>query len=237
MVSVPLDTAMVRQWLQTPTSTTDTKYGIYLLPSPGTTMVRSFFGFDHATDSLRPNLEIIAGNVAGTSLDTTNYTLGSDTFLGFLDVFTPDPERLTLQAGLPIRSTLTFDVSGIPRGAIVNLAELLLQRDPAASRLTRFSGDSLVSAHILLAEANLAQFESDVTASAGGRKDGTPFTVSLDLRHAVQSWLRGPNYGLLMRVSSNTEFSSADRYVFTSPQAADSTQRPRLRVVYATRKL
>lgn len=237
IVAVSLDTAMVRLWLQTPTATTDTKYGIYLLPAAGTTILRGFIGFDIVTDSLRPQLTIIAGNVAGTSRDTSYFTLGTDTFFGSVTTFTPDPDRLVTRAGLAIRSSLVFDLTGIPRGAIVNKADLLLQRDPADSRLTRFSGDSLVSAHVLLSESDLSLFESDRTSSPGGRKDGTPYTVSIDLRHATQAWLRGPNYGLLLRVSSASEFSSADSYAFFSPQAADSTLRPRLRVVYASSKL
>jgi hypothetical protein len=234
-IAIALDTSMAREWLRTPTSTTDTKYGVFLLPSPSSTVIRGFSSFDVA-DSVRPSLEIIATNVAGTTRDTSVFTLGADTFVGSLDFFAPDPARLTLQAGLPIRSTLRFDVSGIPRGAIVNAAELLLVRDPVASRLNRFSGDSLISGHVLLTDADTL-FESDASSAIGGTKDGVALTHTLNLRHAVQSWLRGPNYGLLLRVSSATEFSSADRYVFYSPQAQDSSLHPRLRIVFATQRM
>jgi len=51
-VTIPLDTAMVRQWLATPTSTTNTSYGILLVPTSGCSIIRGFNEYGYpSTDS------------------------------------------------------------------------------------------------------------------------------------------------------------------------------------------
>lgn len=232
-ISVELDTAMVREWLQ---STSTNKYGIILVPTPSSTIVRGLYPFELDSVSWRPTVTIYAGNAAGTSLDTTRYNVGADTFVGNIDNLATDPALFYLQAGVVYRSTLHFPTSFIPRGAIINSAELTIDRDPAASRLSRFVVDSLVTAHLLLSADPTGIFESDYTATAGRPKAGTSTSFSFDLRHAAQAWVKGTNDGILLRNNSVREFSSFDLYAFAGPRHPDPARRPRLHLVYSVRK-
>jgi hypothetical protein len=75
-VTIDLDTAMVREWFQTSTSTTTTKYGIILVPDGSTTgCARGVYAFGTGdTADWSPRLTVIATNVAGTTRDTSAFS-------------------------------------------------------------------------------------------------------------------------------------------------------------------
>lgn len=227
-VVVSLDTAMVRQWLL---PRTVTQHGIILIPTPGTNVIRGFHCFNYDSVSFYPKLEIIARNISGIVQDTASFTFGIDSYTSNVNLPVSNPNLLFVQSGVVYRSRLNFDVGFIPRGAIVNSAELVLTRDPATSRLTRFTGDTLVVGHVLTSATDSSRFEGQGTVGRPTEVD--PLSFSFDLRHAVQVWVAGTNYGLLVRASNISEFGSLDLYTFFSHVAPDPAQRPRLRIKYA----
>jgi hypothetical protein len=236
-IVLDLDTAMVREWFQTSTSTTTTKFGVALIPAPETqSLIRGFVAFGSDSITYLPTLKVIAVNVAGTTRDTSTFNTGVDTFVGNITPTLSDPGLLFLQAGIVYRSTLHFDLTGIPRGAIINSAELLLERDPVTSRLSAFVKDTVVSPHLITSATDSTSFEPEDGTSFGRRKAGTAYTFSFNIRRQVQSWLHGPNNGLLLRATSSSEFSTADLYTFFSPAAANAAVRPRLKIVYSKEK-
>jgi len=235
-VSIQLDTSMVRQWIASYTSTGDTKYGMILVPNAGSSTVRGVAQYS-ADTSLTPKLQIIAGNAAGTSLDTTDYTIAIDTFVG--NVALPaDPSLLYVQSGVVYRSALHFNLSFIPKASLISKAELLLDENTAASRLNRFSGMLTVTAHLMSSATDSASFDR-FHFTTGGIASGTTF--SIDARYLVQSWVKGPNYGVLLTATSlsdylsslDAESSSFDLYAFASHRAANAAQRPRIHIIYA----
>jgi hypothetical protein len=228
-IVVELDTTMVREWLKT--EDTDTRYGFVLVPTPGTNVVRGFTAFEADSSKDLPTLEIIAQNVAGTVRDTSTYSLGIDTFVGNNDAVIASNALLYLQAGVLYRSLVNFDVSFIPRGSTVHLAELQLQRDPSTSKLNRFSGDASIAAHVMLADSATGTFST--TGSTGAVKTGTSDTYVADVYGTVQSWVRGSNYGLLLRVYGDQEFGSFDLFTFHNVGATNAALRPRLRILYS----
>jgi hypothetical protein len=229
-VVVSLDTAMVRQWLQ---PNTFTQYGLILLPTATTNVVRGFNAFQFDSTQYYPTVEIIAGNSAGISLDTTKYSSGLDTFVGNIDNLNSNPELMYVQSGVVYRSTLTFDVTSIPTGAIINSAEMLLELNPATSKITKFTGDEVVVAHLLTSSTSNTVFESLGTL---GRKDATSNEFMFEARRATQLWVNGINNGFLLRTTTASEFNSFDLYTFHNETAADAALRPRLIVVYTTEK-
>jgi hypothetical protein len=228
-ISVDLDTAMVREWFSS--SSTSNKYGFILVPTQDSRLIRGFVSFDADSSKNLPTLEVIATNTAGTTRDTTRFSLGVDTFVGALDPFTPQPGILYLQSGVLIRGALRFDVSFIPRGSTIHKAELRLQYEPATSRLNRFSGDTALAAHVLLSESDLLQFASGSVQVR--RVSDTPTGYLADIRSAVQAWVKGPNYGILLRMGSGLEYSSLDLVTIRTRAAADPAQRPTLRIIYS----
>jgi hypothetical protein len=234
-VTVDLDTAMVREWFQTSTSTTTTKYGIILIPDGSTTgCARGVYSFGTGdTADWSPKLTVIATNAAGTSVDTSAFSSGQDTFVG-TDEFTPsDPALFPLRAGVNYRAGVRFDLRGIPKGSILNKAEMVLHQDPSGSRLSPFTVDTLISPHFLFSDTSLTSvFSSEDRSSFGRQLPASPGSFAFDLRKVAQSWLRGPNYGALLRFSSDDEFSSAELITFYGA-AADSSRRPSLRIMYS----
>ncbi len=237
-ISIPLDTAMVRQWIASYTTAGDTKYGIILVPNPGSTIVRGYSEYSSDT-SLTPTLQIIAGSVTGPERDTAMYTNTMDSFAG--NVTLPvDPTQLYVQAGVAYRSALHFDISFIPKASLISKAELLMNEIPANSRLNRFSGTPTTIAHLMTSATDTTSF--DLTNYVGGAiKSGTASTFSTDVRYLVQTWVKGPNYGVLVTATSRNDYlstvdaehTSFDLYTFASRRASDPSQRPRIHIVYA----
>jgi hypothetical protein len=202
------------------------------VPVAGSTVARGFVAFG-TTDSIQyvPTLTVIARNDAGTVTDTTVYTIGNDTFLGNVDNLVTDPGRLYVQAGVAYRSTLMFDASPIPKGAIVNKANIVLQLDPA-SHVSEFSGDTLQAIHLRTSLTDSSAFE--VEGAVG--ESGEPGQVLYEFRRGVQLWVNGTNNGVLIRATSLNEFSNLDQYVFYGPEAADAALRPKVIMTYTVER-
>lgn len=228
-VVVTLDTSLVRQWLSSAASA-DRKYGIVLVPAMTSSSVRGFVGFG-GSDSVSeyPTLQIIASNVSGTVRDTTRYTTGEGTFVGDGSL-SIDPGIIYLQSGVAYRSKLAFDVSFIPRGAIINSTLLSLDLAPGFPQVTSLTTDSSIAAHLLIGTdpTNIEAAGATLKPAAG-----SSMTFSGDISRAVQSWVRGPNNGVVLRCASPAENSRLDLYGFYGSRAPQTGMRPRLKIIYS----
>jgi hypothetical protein len=229
-VSISLDTAMVRPWFHTQDSV-DTRYGIILVPAPDCRIIRGFTAFGFDSTQFQPQLEIVAGSTDGVNRDTTVFTLGQDAFAGTVENFTPRQDFLYIQSVVEYRSRLVFDVSFIPRGAIVNNATLELTRDAATSHVSRFTPDT--SFQLQAATSPTDTSTVDGFSSTGSRNPGTTNTFSADARRPVQLWVRGPNYGLVLSPGFSSEQAMFDLLAFYNERAADPALRPKLKLVYS----
>ncbi len=225
-ISLNLDTAMVREWFR---SNTTSNNGILLVPTSASRLIRGVHAFDFDSTQFQPELEVIARNVSGTVTDTTKIQIGSDTYVANVDPFPLSPERLFTQAGIAYRSRIKFDVSKLPVGAIINSGELLLERDPALTRTNKFSGSPQPIVHALLS-TDSTNFESPF--ATGSLNSGTTNTYTFDVRRQVQLWANGSNYGLIMRQPNNNEFETLDVFAFYSNDATNAALRPRILVKY-----
>lgn len=234
-VTIPLDTAMVRQWLATPTSTTNTRYGILLVPTGACSIIRGFHEYGYLTDSASagyyPTLQIIAGSPAGAPRDTASYAVSFDTWVGNIENLATNPQLIYVQSGVDYRSTLSFDVSFIPRGAVINSANLLLTSDPATTRVTRFMTDSSfqLSTNVSAIDRTILDFYP----VSGARRGGTILTYTVDMTRPVQLWTREPNYGVTLRPNSSFDETSFELLTFFNEKAPPSL-RPRLKLKYST---
>lgn len=234
-VVIRLDTALVRSWYRggTTGAQDSARRGIMLLPTAGSGLVRGFNAFLYSLDSAvhYPTLTVIAENLEGTVRDTATYTTGNDTFTGNLTGFTPAADRLYTQSGIVWRSRMRFPTAFIPRGAIVNKAELTLTQDIPASLL---STSAARAANVHLAIPTAGDSNSFAFTAYGSRISGTDSRQLLfTITPLVQRWVRGPNDGLVLRAKDISEYGSFDRFVYYGVSAADSSVRPRIRVVYS----
>jgi hypothetical protein len=237
-VFIRLDTALVRSWFKKGSTTfpDSAKQGVMLLPAPGTGLVRGFNSFLYSLDSAvhYPTLEVIAINVAGTVRDTTRYTTGSDTFTGNLEMLTPAPDMLTTQSGIVERSRLRFDVGFIPRGSVINQAEITLIEQRSAGHL---STSAVRGVNMHLAIPTPGDSNSFAVLAVPSRiPDFEPETYLFNVTAQVQRWVRGPNDGLVLRARDVSEYGSFDRFVFFGPAHADTSNRPRLKLLYTTER-
>jgi hypothetical protein len=231
-ISIPLDTAMVRRWLRPATFTNN--YGIILIPALTSNVIMGFHAANYDTSLTNyPTLVVVARNIAGNVTDTSSFTLAQDTFVGDVEGWTPSPDIAFVQGGVVYRSTMKFDMGRIPRGAIINDAHLTLHFEPARSRLGKFTSDTAVTIHRMVSTDSTV-FESQGALSTSSLATSVRFVF--DLRHQVQTWVRGPayNFGVVLRSANANEFSSMDLFGFYTHAAADPGKRPELIVTYMT---
>jgi hypothetical protein len=230
-IYVDLDTAMVRQWISSTTSA-DVKYGVVFVPT-STSAIRGFVQFSYGdSSSYYPTLEIVAAGTSGNTQDTTTYSSGMGTFVADVGLAN-DPTLMRIQSGIVYRSKLRFDVSFIPRGSIVNNAWLSLTVVPSATRLNSFTTDTTLQAHI-----GLTDDPASVEATYATISPASSALASMkgDISHAVQSWVRGPNYGLVIRSTYPGETGRLDLYGFSGVHATDAAARPGLKITYTLGK-
>ena len=232
-VTIPLDTAMVRQWLATPTTTnTNVKYGLLLVPARGCTLIRGFNENGYPVDSTSwyPTVTIIAGSPTGTPLDTASYTASYNTWVGNAENLASNPQLIYLQSGVNYNATLAFNVGFVPRSAVINQATLLLTLDPASSYFNRYATDSSFTLSATTSPSDRTQVDAYATSST--RVPGAPLTWAIDMTRPVQIWNRNPNYGVTLKPSVGLESVSFELMTFFNEQAAPAL-RPRLKIKYS----
>lgn len=222
-ITINLDTAMVREWYRSGV----TSFGFLLKPAPGCTIMRGIHAFDFDSTGFWPQLEVIARGTSTTISDTTRLQVGADTYVAEVSPFNLSPDHLFTQAGIAYHAKMKFDFSRIPRGSIVNSAELLLEKDPALTKINKFTKNSQPEVYTLVS-TDSSVFESP--GALGDVKSGN--TYKFDVRRAAQLWVNGTNYGLLLRQPDTNELSTLDVFAFYSKEAANPAQRPRILVTY-----
>ncbi len=91
-----------------------------------------------------------------------------------------------------------------------------------------------MESHLRLSSTDSSQYEFYVY-TFGNHGAATPDVFTFDARHLVQSWVRGPNDGVLLTNDGISENSSMDLHTFYSA-LADTSRRPRLRILYSLAK-
>ncbi|GEM_PF-2008425 len=238
VITIDLDTAMVRQWYRSG----ETSYGVMLVPTSSCNIIRGIHAFDFDSTKYWPKLQVIALNTAGTVRDTTTFQVtqnglsgaGSDTYVADVNPFPIDTQRIYSQAGIVYRSVLRFDVSKLPAGAIINSAELVAERDPAATQTNRFSPNASPAVHYIFRSDSV--FFEGAFAAGTLKSGGTGNAFTFDVRRQVQLWANGNNYGLVLRQPNVNEFNTLDLLTFFGARTADTTKRPRIIVKYTVFK-
>ncbi|MDP1677901.1 MAG: hypothetical protein Q8L88_13670 [Bacteroidota bacterium] len=173
--------------------------------------------------------------------DSVVLTYGEDTFVSKFAT-PPTLTPITVQGSFGIRSKINFNLDYLKNKPLVNRptinkASLELTLDTTANTLSGYVPDSVVA--FLAMDSSIVSDRSDSTIFVFGyRKEVVPNSspiYSFNVANNVQRWINGlkPNYGLTLRWAA--EFSSADKVVFFSSTAADSTKRPKIKITYSTK--
>jgi hypothetical protein len=216
-----LDKNLVSDWLKGVAND-----GIILVPDAGSNVI---FGFDtyyySSASDARPQLEIVYRTATDTADQTITLRTTQDAtvFSGTRPISTSS--LFYVQGGFINRGKLKFDVSNIPRGAAITQAFLEMKTDSIVSAFGSYT-DYQIQVHDILKDDSIPSLSG---TTATGKLSGNTFTI--DIRSIVQPWVNGKaNYGIAIRLYN--EFTQVDRIAIFGSAAADSTNKPRLRIQY-----
>ncbi len=221
--SLPLD--LVTNWMKRKIDESqEANNGLYFQPAAASNKVLGFKGFTgDAGDKKLTALEIVVEK-SGEFIDTV-YAFG------FPDVYVPKTElpdvngNIFVQGGVAVHSTINFDLSRIPKSAIINNAELRLYINSENSYLGNPTFDSLFVRFNLKdsTEINGVIFRKAENYFAG------PVTGF------VEKWVSGEeNHGL--DISVFDELNTVSRFALYGSGINDPELMPRLEIYYTTLK-
>jgi hypothetical protein len=217
VISFEIEAGVVEEWLS------GENYGVLLKPDESSNM----WSFKSFAEDFTPSLRIELASGDG-KLDTLSFFDGESSYVARSSAGI-DSSFITVQAGVGIRSIIKFDVSAIPRGVIINRAELYLYLKE--KNFYSSGSDSLVISFITnpeLIRHSLGGF--DITTSEIGTRtldDTTVYMFPITL--PVQRWANGEvNNGLILR--SYSEFENFNRFVFYYKE-----RKPRVKIYYTTK--
>ena len=132
-------------------------------------------------------------------------------------------DEIVVQAGLGIKSKLTFDLSQIPANSIISAAKLVLYRDSLSTKIGSISSDSVFvnALYDSTKDSIYTRLDSRLLVRKGNTYEGA-------ITDIVQYWLSGSdrNQGLQIRIVS--EDLTINKIVFRGSKYFDATLRPRL---------
>ena len=224
--SVFIDPELINKWVQAGPDSSINK-GMLLVFEEDASFLKEYFSLNTATIDVDkiPKLyfTFIREGVIRDSIFAPN---GGDVFL--IKGADPDTTSEIILSNFDIyRSILYFDVSEIPKSAIVNKAILHIENDPDLSNVKTFE-EKIISTPLLSADWDAVEI------STGTKKTGT-FSRSgleINIRNFVRDWVNGSmiNNGLLLY--SETEGTDARYFKFIKTQA-DTLFSPRLEIYYS----
>jgi hypothetical protein len=224
-----LDTATVRRWLANKPDSTGFNGFIISdsLYAPNTsTAANGIVGFSAFATSTPPHL-LVSYTLGGVSYEM-DVSSGEDAYLA-TGAISADPTTLETQAGISIRSKVLFDLSGVPKGSIVNAATFSISAKDRTVGVG--TPDSIIVFPSTSAADPNQMNESYYAFGAKTDTTGKMYSIaSTSFRAIAQRWITGyANNGLVLRSASDGY--SIDRLRFYRTSAADSL-RPRLRLIY-----
>ncbi|QQS37831.1 MAG: hypothetical protein IPM56_07770 [Ignavibacteriales bacterium] len=228
LYSFILNSSEAMSWLEESADTSlPISNGIYILPSQSSQKIVGFEAFSEGLTNFA-TLETVFQRLDGLT-DTLYATLIAD--VSILKETTPIPAstNIILQAGLGYMSELSFDLSSIPKNAVINYAELQVTKDTLSSVL----GDEFTNSLLAFFVVDSATNELDSTTSAALFSDDTSFSGNITTY--AQRWQSGEsNQGLLLIPSGLVE--GLELFVLRGSTDADISKRPRLKITYTTIK-
>lgn len=222
----------IRRWADTyiDTGNHDLYYGFAVQPRTIPTGLIGFTTFNSAS-GIYPRL-LIKYTKNGIR-DSVVVISGEDTFYSKFAT-APKYSPITVHAAFGIRSKISFNTSTFVNKPTINKATMELTLDTTASVFSGFSPDSLIA--LLGMDASIVDRSDSTIYIFGYRKTSVvnqPPVYIFNVANIVQRWVNGlkPNYGLTLRWAA--EFSSAEKAVFYSSTATDTTKRPTIKITYS----
>jgi hypothetical protein len=223
--NIPSEIAL--NWLKDEKSNSSKNtYGLFLKPSSNTNRFIGFYSYNALSN--HPVLELIVQK-QGSYTDTLTFNSLSDAHIvsGNTQTFTAD--FLPIQSGILNQGKVWFDISSIPKNAIVNYASLTLTLDTLNSKF----GSSYTDIIYVLNISDSVNNTSDETYITELKRSGNLYSGIVT--GVVNKWIKDKsNMGLALKPINSTE--GLELFVFYSSSAANYDYRPKLKITYTLSK-
>ncbi|MFC2082219.1 DNRLRE domain-containing protein [Bacteroidota bacterium] len=229
LITFDIDTSLVLDWLR---RTWDLSYpenhGVVFIPTPNTTRIFGFPGYDAYTTEFLTQISIVYEK-PGIFTDTVVVIPFSDVHAVRGEMPIGNPENIILQGGLTTRGQLHFDVSEIPQNSIVNRATLQLFVDTLETVNGTVPTDS-IRVFIYKNVETKSIIDSTIYYTLV-RDSGSAFYEG-EVSRLVQEWISGvDNQGF--RINISDEARSVNKIAIKGSDSSDPALRPRLKVIYS----
>jgi len=233
-IDFKLDMELIKEWIQNQKDSI-TNWGIALLPTSNTSLIRKFYAQQISESYSNPWLYLTFRdkNYPDSILSMTMNSSIESSF-----IYSPNPSQddIVLQGGTTSRCTFTFDFSALPPNAGIHKAVLELVLDPTRCDIGNFNMDSIITAEIY--DENDTEMSEALSIYYAERVRGTNIFRFPAVSSAVEYWnrIKGKMKFVIMP-ESNDLYRELDKLTFYGLNNPDSTLIPKLRIIYSTRPL
>jgi hypothetical protein len=224
-VSFPLDTSMVRTWVNAALDTVTTNFGVLLKPT-NSAVIKGFESGISPTTAFRPQVMIRYSRPGLTRVDTAFVNTSIVAYAAFTSntAWLSDSSHIFVRNGLAYRGSIGFDISNVPAGSPVHKAVLEMTLDPAASKLNSLTTDSLFAYFVSSDGVLTNSYALGEPTFVNGRK-----VYSFTVTNFVQFWTKNVTPRTIA-IGGYTERSTFDSFVFFG---SSSALKPRLLITYS----
>lgn len=225
-----LNTERVFAWFrQIATDSSKKLNGLFLTPKISTNYIKGFASSNAYYVGNPIVLEVVTQY--NSKVDSLKFFVEADLHvIETTSTISTDDNHITLQSGLKTKSLIHFDISKIPKNAVVNSAFIRLYLDTLSSKFGTSRHDSILVQYITdslnISVDSVVAFV--MTKTEQGYYEG-------QINYFVQKWIdNNTNQGLLL--STRDPDGGVDKFVFHGPKSAIFGKRPQLIINYSHKK-
>ncbi len=224
-----VDDQTINSWFTAASATPiQNNKGIYLIPDSASTRVVGFEAFNDVEFTGIPRLNVVVQT--GGLIDTLNfYSIEDVSALSGNKPVVPAGD-IAVQGGLVVNSRVSFDLSSVPKGAVINKAQFTLYVDSSATK----TGDNFNNSLVAYFARDSIEASYDTTSAIVLNRSGNNF--SGDIARFIQSIVSGyhENNGFILAAGSQN--LGVDLFALKGSDASDASLRPRLVITYTGKK-
>lgn len=217
---------IVKNWLKNEVDTSLARNeGVLMSPKPQSNKIIGFIAFD--PDKSKDTKINVIVRKPGAYIDTLLAYVLSDVSIVIGDNQL-DSNYITIQSSLAYNGILSFDLSSLSKGTIVNYAQLTLTLDTLKSKFGNSFFDEL-RAYIITSSDSMKIKESNVYPL---KRIGNKYIG--DISGMVRYWAsNNPNYGMLLKAGN--EILGMEKFMIKSSSYPVFSERPKLEIIYTKR--
>ena len=213
----------------------DTVWGLALMPQAGSTIINNFVAYSGASEGSLLKVKFYKNSDG--ELDSLNiYSALDQKFVKLNEEISQDD--LIIQGAVKIHSRITFDVSEIPELAIIHYVELTLSVNEEESYFGNLDKAETISLSLYLdMEREVGGWTPDAIMTGKYNSIDNTFNFKDVMYIPFNKFLRSDDRKgtliLSFEIGGVNELNYLDRYVFYGINDADTSKRPKLKIVYS----